>query len=428
MLSWRSVPALVRSSGRVLALGLGLCSAAACKPDQGNVNEAPMSQDLSAAAPGDMASSSMTPECAAVEIAGKQAPAALLVLLDRSSSMSEGSKWAAAAQAIIQAIDQDAFDNMSIGLLAAPSSVVKGPQCIFGFPVSCGVPPFPQVDLQLAGAQKSTAASGVRREIRNWLLSNSPDQGLGDASPLYAGTVAALTSLQSWPQDGKRILLTVTDGTLSCGQLANRPGFPDCNGCNHDWEDPRNLVTLIGDAKRSASKPVDTFVVGVPGADSFDASGCSQPPYHMRLALSAIGYAGSPENAPADCTGKAFTQAGGDPAVSCHFDMTQGAFSAAALASVIGQIRGKLLGCVYELPQVDGGQVERGQVNVTYTAGGQKVATVRRRNPADTCLDRACWDYNAAGKIELIGKACEDVKKNADVQVRIGVGCATRLG
>lgn len=421
MRSWRSVPALV--------LGLSLGSAA-CTPDQGNVNEDPMNtpRDLSAAAPADL-NGGMTTECAAVEVSARQAPAALLVLLDRSSSMADGNKWAAAAQAIVQAIDQDAFDNMTIGLMAAPSGTVKGPQCVFNLQVSCVAPPFPQVDLQAAGTLKSTAATGVRRDIRSWLQSNTPDTNpLGDASPLYAAAVNALTALQGWPQEGKRILLTVTDGTLSCGQLANRPGFPDCNGCTRDWEDPANLVKLFDTAKKDSQKPVDSFLVGVPGADSFDAMGCNFPPYHMRLALSAIGYAGSPENAPAGCTGKTFTQAGADPAVSCHFDMTQGGFSAAALASVIGQIRGKLLGCVYDLPQVDGGVVERGQVNLTYTVNGTKTPAVRRKNPSDTCLDRACWDYNAAGKIELIGKSCEDVKKNSDVQVRIGVGCATVVG
>ena len=259
MRSWRSVPALV--------LGLSLGSAA-CTPDQGNVNEDPMNtpRDLSAAAPADL-NGGMTTECAAVEVSARQAPAALLVLLDRSSSMADGNKWAAAAQAIVQAIDQDAFDNMTIGLMAAPSGTVKGPQCVFNLQVSCVAPPFPQVDLQAAGTLKSTAASGVRRDIRSWLQSNTPDTNpLGDASPLYAAAVNALTALQGWPQEGKRILLTVTDGTLSCGQLANRPGFPDCNKCDHDWEDPANLVKLFDTAKKDAQKPVDSFMVGVPGA------------------------------------------------------------------------------------------------------------------------------------------------------------------
>ena len=34
--------------------------------------------------------------------------------------------------------------------------------------------------------------------------------------------------------------------------------------------------------------PVQTFVIGVPGADTYDSSGCNAPPYHMRLALSAF--------------------------------------------------------------------------------------------------------------------------------------------
>ncbi len=118
------------------------------------------------------------PQCAAADYQAKQDPAALLVMLDRSSSMAQNGKWTAAAQAIIQTLDQDIFDSMSVGLLAAPSGSVAGPMCIGGFPVSCVSPPFAQIGLQLAGSQKSTAASGVRHDIKSWFGSNNPDNGM----------------------------------------------------------------------------------------------------------------------------------------------------------------------------------------------------------------------------------------------------------
>ncbi len=389
--------------------------------------------DLSGTGPVDLVGADGTaPGCSAMQYQAMRAPAALLVLLDRSASMDVGGKWTASSQAIIKAMDQDAFDGISLGLIAAPAvGTGAGPMCIFGIPVSCIPPSAPQVSIQAAGTNKSSAASGVRSQILAWLNGATPARGLGDAGPLYAGTQAALTALRAWPTTGKRVLVIVTDGSLNCGALASpaRPGFNDCNGCTNEWEDPRNLMTLVGSANTDASKPVDTFVIGVPGSDTYDATGCSQPPYYMRGALSAIAYAGSPANVPAGCTGKTFTPPGANPAVSCHVDMAQGGLNATALAAQISQIRSKALGCEYQPPPPpDGGMLDRGKVNVSYTVGGTTTQAVRRKNQTDPCTDRACWDYNATGNIVLVGKSCTEVTAGAGVQVHIGVGCTTVAG
>src|SRR5437762_3411690 len=68
--------------------------------------------------------------CGSATYAAKQAPAAMLVLLDKSSSMADQNKWTFAAQATVQAIDQPIFDTMYLGLMAAPSGTRMGPQCI----------------------------------------------------------------------------------------------------------------------------------------------------------------------------------------------------------------------------------------------------------------------------------------------------------
>ena len=271
-----------------LLLATGLC--ASCPAPRGDGDEPDLritGLDLSVT------------ECAAADYEARQSPAAMLAVLDRSSSMSEGSKWTVAAQAIVQAFDRDIFDSMHIGLYAAPSGTRQGPACIFGFPVACQAPAFPQVDLQLAGGDKSPAPMGVRRDIKSWLTQNFPDNGVGDASPLYGALEASILALRSWNVDGKRMLFVVTDGTISCNQFSTRPGFPDCNVCDRDWEDPLNIVKLLGDANADPKKPIETFIVGVPGADTYDAKGCNYPPYHMRIALSAIAYAGAPRYVPA---------------------------------------------------------------------------------------------------------------------------------
>lgn len=365
-------------------------------------------------------------ECAEAIYQAEQKPAALLVVLDRSSSMAQNNKWVFAAQALVQALDQDVFDSIRVGLYATPSGTIAGPSCIFGLPVACLAPPFPQVELELAGTMKSSDATGVRREIKDWLIANSPDTGIGDASPMYNALQSAISALQGWPEDGKRMLLVVTDGTLSCNEFSARPGFPDCNNCLRDWEDPRNIVALLQTANTDALKPIDTFVVGVPGADTYDPTGCNFPPYRMRLALSAIAYGGSPDHVPATCDGTVFTPDGANPTESCHFDMTQGSFNTAALAETISFIRGETLGCVFDLPvPPDGMTIDLSEVNVEYTADGNTVSLARRSDPTNPCTVTGCWDYTAEDNVELFGAACQEIKAASTVQVRIIVGCQT---
>jgi hypothetical protein len=367
--------------------------------------------------------------CATAQFKADPLPAAMLVVLDRSSSMAQNGKWTSAAQAIVQALDADASDSMSVGLYCAPSGTIPGPSCILGTPVACQVPPFPQVDLMPAGMQKSSQG-GVRASIKSWLESNAPDTGEGDATPLYGGLQAAIGALKAWspPSGGpaKRILLVVTDGSIDCTQFSSRSGYPDCNGCDHEWEDPSNLVALVGAANMDPNQSIDTFVVGVPGADTYDPSACNDPPYHMRLALSAIAAAGSPSNLPPGCTGTTYSQSGGDPQVSCHFDMTQGNFSTAALAQTMAQVRGQVLGCTFALPPAPGGgMLDPSQVNVEYTSGGMTLSLFKRADPSNPCTQTGCWDWTSDGKVQLLGKACDDVKQSPDASVQIVVGCAT---
>jgi len=368
--------------------------------------------------------------CATATYNAQQVPAAMLVVLDRSSSMAQNSKYTFAAQAIVQALDADSFDSMFVGLYAAPSGSVPGPSCLLGglIPVSCQAPAFPQVDLALAGTSKSGAATGVRHDIKAWLTANGTDNGQGDASPMHAALTAVIGSLKGWPMTGKRIILAVTDGTLSCNQFSNRPGYADCNGCDHDWENPMNIATLVADAYMDPQKPIETFVVGVPGADTYDAQGCNFPPYRMRQALSAIAYAGSPVHVPQACTGRTYMQSGADPTLSCHFDMTQGGFTPQRLADAIAQVRGAAVGCTVELPRPpDGSQIDRSKVNVQLQVDGTTSDLSKRANASNPCLTTGCWDYTADGKVELLGKACDDLRAARSVQVKVVTGCMTRV-
>lgn len=373
--------------------------------------------------------------CASGTYEAKQAPAAMLVLLQRSGSMATSNKYAFAAQAIVSALDQNSFDNMTLGLLAAPSAMpVKGPACVMNLPVGCGVSPFPNVDLINALQLKSIDSTGVRHSIKQYLNTNGPDMTAGDGNPLYDAINLGIGALKGWNGKGKRILFVVTDGGISCTSLSSRTAnaFSDANGCN-DWENPNAIMGLVQAANLDMNTPVDTFVVGVPGSDTYDATGASYPPYHMRAALSDIAALGSPANVPMGCNSSAVfhpTKMGDvldpDPVKSCHFDMTQNNYSTQAVADAISAVRGKVLGCIFDVPQPDGGTVDASRVNVDYQAGmGPKVQLYKRKDMSNACTTDGCWDYTADGKIQLIGKACDDLKANLNAKVNISVGCET---
>lgn len=358
--------------------------------------------------------------CAEYSAEAKQAPAAMLIVLDQSLSMAQSGKWTAAQLAIVQAIDTPAFDNMSLGLLVYPAGQVPGPTCLLGLNVWCGVSALAQVPLTDTGFNKSSAP-GVRQNIYNWLSSHQP---VGDSTPGYDALKAAIDALQLYPTQGSRLILLISDGGFGCTSLSNRPGFMDQVNCP-DWEDPQSVISLLGNAHDDPNKPVQTFVVGVPGSDTKPGSP-NDPPYYMRRALSAFALAGSKETVPAGCDGT-WSQSAADPSLACHFDLTQGNFNASALAQTISDIRGKALGCVYQLPEPQNGEttVNKDKVNVEVTINGVKTTVPKRTDKNDTCEAAPCWDYDAQDQIVLIGKACEDLSKATDAKIDIVVGCDT---
>ena len=402
-------------------LALGGCSS---KRDSNTGDDSGMDDDGMVV--GGDASDDSLPACATGQYQATQAPTALLTLLQRSGSMAQNNKWVFAAQAIVQALDQPVFDTMSVGLISAPTTKVQGPACILNFPVACGVPPFPQVDLKLAGKNKSSDSSGVRHDIKSWLSNNAPDMSLGEGNPLYSAIQAAIGALQG-VQIQKRILFVITDGGVSCTSLSNRPGYTDGNGCT-DWEYPQNIIDLVKKANTDMNAPIETFIVGVPGSDTYDATGKNYPPYHMRAALSSIAKAGSPKYVPANCNGNdPFNQSDPDPQTSCHFDMTQN-YSSMAVANAIGHVRGAVLGCLYDLPQPEGGTVDLGKVNVSYSTSGPVMSLYKRKDMSNMCTNDGCWDYTPdMTQVELIGKACTDVKNAMNAKVTITVGCTTDI-
>ncbi len=381
-------------------------------------------------------------ECATFSAEAQQAPAAILFVLDKSASMTTQQKWSTAQLAVVSAIDADAFDSLSLGLVTFPSSFTATPQCLcdaccggdvglcnlFIPQVSCGVSGLPQVAITPAGTLKSNQG-GVRQDIYNYLASNSPLTNSDDGSPIYDALVSGYNALQAIPIE-QRILVLVTDGGFSCTSVSSpqRPGYSD--GACLDWEYPDSVNALIANKYADPSDPVFTFVLGLPGSNSNGEmqGSFATAPYSMRRALSSYAHSGAPLSVDPGCDvpDAVFDTNGTDPIVPCHIDLSVGAFNASSFADAITAIRGEALGCIYELPEPPLGEtIDPAKVNVTLTLEGTPTDLPKRADPSNECLVNPCWDYNADGQVELIGKACSDLILAADATVEIVVGCDT---
>lgn len=390
------------------------------------------------------------PACAKFTAEASQAPAAMLIVLDMSASMNKAQKWGSSQLAVVSAVDKDVFDSMSLGLVTFPASFSDPPQCLcdsicaplggcdiatckmfLGNGVSCGVSFLPQVPIAPAGKEKSNAQTGVRSSIYEYLTSHQPLSNSDDGSPVYDALSAAYTTLKLTNID-RRIVLLITDGGFSCTSVASpaRPGYQDLNNCP-DWEQPGSVNQLISEAHNDPNKPINTFVVGVPGSNSTGAKldGFDTPPYKMRLALSTYAVSGSPDTVDPACDkGAVFSQNGAEPAVPCHIDLSAGGFDADKLATAISNIRGKALGCVYDLPAPPMGEmIDLNFVNVVLTIDNVQTTLPKRSSQSDQCMDAPCWDYNAKNQIEIIGKGCADLGAAQSAKVEIQVGCETIL-
>lgn len=365
-------------------------------------------------------------------VEGHLEPAAIMFVLDRSASM-QGMKWSAATRAIADVLDDPLFNSASVGLYSAPNGTLDGPMCISGMKVACSAPTYPQIRLTRVGSDDSLSTGSLRWQVRDWLERNEPNGGVGDATPLYAALRGASDELLAWKPVGgigRRIMVIITDGTVSCASINGGPikGLVDCNLC-YDWEHPQNLIDVIEANNKNERKPIETFVIGVPGSDIYDPRGCNAPKYQTLLALSAMAFVGSPKNVPADCDGRVFDLAGARPNKPCHFDLSKSSFNVDALETAIGSVRGKLLACKLDLPKVwDGTTVDRDHVTVEYTIEGKKSQVARRKDKASTCEQKGCWDYTTDDRVELMGKACTDVRAALGVKIVVQVGCLPSIG
>ncbi|HEY1536323.1 MAG TPA: hypothetical protein VGF76_20025, partial [Polyangiaceae bacterium] len=288
---------------------------------------------------------------------------ALMLAIDRSATMTLQQKWQAVQISAVQALDSDLFDTTVLGMDAYPSGFTDINACLsdgictgetpaecdalLGIPgVACGATGI-TVALAASGSKKSSAATGVRHDIYQYLSATTPvSSTTDDGSPAYEALAASVSTLQQTAVEN-RVLIWISDGSPNCASFSapTRPGYDDGGGCA-DWEEPSTIETLIANAHTNAAVPIQTFVIGLPGSDSTGAANGSfaTAPYHMTLAFSVFAVAGAPDYIDRACDRTAvFTKTGGAPADPCHVDLAGGLFSSAELTSAIDSIGARAL-------------------------------------------------------------------------------------
>ena len=374
-------------------------------------------------------------------VEAKQTPAAIMLVIDRSASIT-AAHWGSLGVGVITALDNSLFDDLSIGLLAYPQAYTDPPMCLcdsLGVDLAtcraqlapgsaCGVVGAPDVAIGNVARQQSLAASGVRRDIGQWLqVTHTRLSTTDDGAPAYAAMAAGYDALKA-AAPTRRALLLATDGGFSCAAVSSpaRPGYS--NGTCADWEQPDTVNQLITSRRTDPTAPVETVVIGLVGSHSTGQmqGSFATPPYAMALALSTFAVSGSPTSVDAACSKTAtFTMAGAAPAMPCHIDLAGSSTpTATAIADATRLARRRALGCLYDVPTLPNGETfDAAQTRVTLTTDGTVRSVRRRTTPTDACATDGCWDVDTAGHVTLLGASCDRFCNSARATITLAGGC-----
>ena len=337
--------------------------------------------------------------CAAETYGGELQPLDIFLMLDQSASMGDpvagGSKWGAVTGALQSFIEQPDLTNMSLGLQYFPlfppgaACTVVHCQTVADCGSGCG-PCMPMIGLcfgataagdSCAAADYAVPAVEIAPipDVNADILASIAQHGPTTNTPTSAALEGAIGYAKIWaeahPAD-VTIVVFATDGEPSeCDQ-----SIPN--------------IAAIAAAGASSSPPILTFVVGV-GVSVAN--------------LNAIAQGGGTEQA-------YMVDAGGD--VAQQFQ------------EALNVIRGAALGCVYQIPEPEGGLVDYDQVNVQYTPGdgGPAVVIPQVAGQSMCPTDHEAWYYDnptAPTQIILCDVACSRVKGDTVGKVDILLGCET---
>jgi hypothetical protein len=331
--------------------------------------------------------------CAAATYTGKKIPASLLILLDRSGSMSKDGKWAAAVSALQKAL-ASADNDLPVGLLFFP----EGKWSLGGCALTPNDPACASVyadsgckDIKTTPDVPVDILTKTRAAITGKLTSTSPN---GDTTPTRWGLKNSWAYMQKLSAKADRFVVLVTDGEPTVYSPKTTVGGFSIPESAIECKDQ---MTIEAEALAASSgmPPVKTFVIGAPGSEKAS-------PHLSRIAVN----------------GKTRRTPTCDPTKGeCHYQIGSGSFET-DLEKALNDITGKIATCIFEVPT--GTDVDPNRVNVSVDA----TDAYRDETHADG------WDYTDGTKtrIEIHGPLCDQIKKNpSTVVVKIVLGCVTRV-
>ncbi len=313
--------------------------------------------------------------CATAVSATRRVPVNLLLLLDRSESMGEGtpSRWSGAV-AGIRGLLAELDDDTRVGLT------------MFSSP---------------AGATITTATYATPnvpvaplRESRSVILGALDGARPIGGTPMLCAALGTRNYYRSFTLDGSRNVVLITDGRPT-GECVTSLSCP--NAFDFACRDQRGVIaanevraSFLGSIRDPS--PLKYFVAGTAAADN-----------HY---LSDLAFSGNTRRYLA-C----------QPAYDCHYSLGETTF-AADLVNALGDIRGRTASCEFEV-DADPSRVDPARVNVSISGADGFV-------PRDTTHADG-WDYSTGMRsVVLYGATCTRVLANSTALVRIVFGCPTR--
>lgn len=325
--------------------------------------------------------------CAVFKATSELVPANLLLVIDRSGSMtcnlpSDGqttaecdafpapkdpakpTKWQLTKTALEQAIDDLATSgNISAGLVVFPRPASD-----------CAVTQTPDVDIKDLTATQVT-------DLKNFLGTVAPK----GSTPLAGATILSYAHLyellKAGTLKGNLFVVLLTDGYETCA--------------------PGEIDKLINQDVPTANQQLNvrTFVIGVPGSEN------------GRALLSQVAWQGGTAKSPT-CTHAATPADQGD----CHFDMTTSSNFSQDLKNALAQISGSVLACEFDVPAAPPGK-KLNTNNVKVEVGGSPIS----EDAGKSCDQANGWQFSADyKKIYLCGTACDEAKKTGEINIDFG--------
>lgn len=325
----------------------------------------------------------LTPDaaCMTTTADARRVPLNLLILLDRSGSMGQGSrptKWESAV-AGIQRLLTRLGDDARVGLTLFPARSGAA-----GSPDGYTSPAVPVAPLRMSRGALVTALGGSPS-------GNTPMVCAAQGTLGYYSTGFTL--------EGSRNVILITDGapTQEClpGPACAILPFPDLECLLRQERVARDAVSVAVAMGARLSPPVRWYIAGTPEAsDAF---------------LSSLAVTGGTPRTPT-CRESS----------SCHYSLRSASFER-DLDMALEEIRGRALTCEFEV-NADSGRVDPTRVNVNFTGTGQPTP---RLIPRDVD-HRDGWDYaNGMRTVVLHGAACDRVRMDPMARVQILFGCPT---